>query len=67
MSISVRWKCGHVTPIKGDARPKACSLCGDIRRLSVIAPPPRFVGTVRGPHAEFKALDPIATPFEGAK
>ena len=35
--------------------------CGE-RQISLVRPsrPPRFVGTVTGPYAEYKALDPIA-------
>ena len=67
MSISIRWGCGHTTALdlaKGQ-RPTACTLCGHTQRTRVIADPPRFTGTVRGPLAEFKALEPIARPLEG--
>ena len=66
--ITVVWSCKHRDVVTGDRRPVACSVCGDTRRMSVIAPPPRFVGTVKpGPCATFRALDAHSAPFEGTR
>ena len=68
MSIKVRWRCGHIDPVKDGQKPVSCTVCGDSRRMSVIAPRPRFVGTVKpGPCATFQALDAISMPLVGGQ
>lgn len=58
--ISVQFQCGHVTDVsdKAGSAPR-CSMCGTTQIVRVIPKRmPRFVGTVQGPLAEYKALDP---------
>lgn len=56
----ITFRCGHAVTVPDtyQATPR-CAACGDqvVSRVQVRAP--RFVGTVRGPYAQFEALGAI--------
>lgn len=57
--IEIRFRCGHTLRVDPDRvqRP-SCLECGETMVARVQAPPPRFVGTVTGPLAETKHMEP---------
>lgn len=67
MAITVRFACGHTTPIAradSGAGPPRCPLCGELRIAHTTAPAPNFRGVCQGPSARTEALD--AVPFSVA-
>ena len=61
-SVDVTFTCGHREAIREGQAP-ICSTCGERKRRAVHAPPPRFRGTVSGPHATTIDLAPVALPL----
>lgn len=57
--IAIRWKCGHTATVGDNVSVSPICACGE-RQITMANPRrmPRFTGTVRGPVAEYKALDP---------
>lgn len=58
--IRVDFACGHSLAIgdSANAAPR-CAACGEVQvRRVTTSRPPRFTGTVTGPYADFKGLDP---------
>lgn len=57
--IDIRYTCGHTATMSDMAAAAPVCSCGE-RQIVMVHPRrlPRFVGTVTGPYAEFKALDP---------
>ena len=58
--MTIYFRCQHTLVIgdRSDASPR-CPTCGDTRVTRVqTSRPPRFVGTVTGPYAETKGLEP---------
>jgi len=66
--ITVKLACGHgdiqLDPTS-ENRP-TCPTCGERRVRHVVAPPPRFSGLARGPHAVGGATDPRGTDLTTA-
>jgi hypothetical protein len=52
--ITVTFTCGHQVALSGDEMP-VCA-CGCDKIAHVNAPPPKFRGYVRGPHATYEEL-----------
>jgi hypothetical protein len=57
--IAIRFACGHTLMIGDKAGASPVCACGE-RQVTMVDPRrmPRFTGTVTGPMAEFKALEP---------
>lgn len=59
--MEVTFRCGHRLAVRDSQRP-VCP-CGETRLKAVHTPPPRFRGTVSGPHARTEHLAPVAVPL----
>lgn len=57
--ITIQFACGHEGRLSDAMMTTPICHCGE-RQIAVVRPsrPPRFVGTVTGPYAEYQALDP---------
>lgn len=57
--IHIWYACGHEGRLSESLMATPICHCGE-KQIARVVPsrPPRFVGTVTGPHAEYKALDP---------
>ena len=66
--MTITYRCGHSTtqPATIQACP-ACGTCGETVVSRVKDAQPHFVGTVRGPFAEFKALEPVIVDLKPAR
>lgn len=64
--MTVTFRCGHARtlPDTYGAAPR-CERCGEDVVARVQVRPPRFVGTVRGPYAEYQEL--VAVPVRLSK
>lgn len=62
--ITVTFSCGHSKQANGSEEKLTCA-CGETRIAQVDAPVPVFRGHVRGPHAQFEALEPKKVEFNG--
>lgn len=60
--ITIIFACGHTTDVDDPVAPPICA-CGERRISHVKAPPPRFVGACRGPHATYRELPGIGVPL----
>ncbi len=58
--MTIHFRCGHALTLP-DTYPAAprCARCGETVVARVQVRPPRFVGTVRGPYAEYQDLVPV--------
>jgi len=61
--ITAKLACGHgdIQIDPGSENRPVCPMCGERRVRHVIAPPPKFSGLAKGPHAIGGSTDPIAT------
>ncbi len=64
--ITVRFICGHEIQIapSPDIVEKPVCYCGETLIEDVLARPPHFTGVVRGPHAEYRELEPRAVRLD---
>lgn len=57
--ISFTFACGHRAEFSDQMQVSPRCSCGEIQIVAVVpSRMPRFTGTVSGPYAEYKALDP---------
>lgn len=60
--MQIKFRCGTVQAVDPDKTPSpVCAHCGTTTIARVLdARAPRFTGTVTGPHADTRRLDPVA-------